>query len=108
MRDTNQSPSGIDSIPIRHGAYPEFTWTAVFVGWAIGVLIALDLTWIDRTFCEELRSRLTAQIDVAAEAICETDRDFSRRSAAWPLMCNELRATRRDLERNIALVLAER
>ncbi len=43
MRDTNQSPSGMDSIPIRHGAYPEFTWTAVFVGWAIGVLIAISI-----------------------------------------------------------------
>ena len=30
-------------IPIRHGIYPEFTWTAVFVGWAIGALIAISI-----------------------------------------------------------------
>ena len=24
-----------DSIPIRRGPYPEFTWTAVLVGWPI-------------------------------------------------------------------------
>ncbi len=33
----------MDSIPIRRGAYPEFTWTAVFVGWAIGILIAISI-----------------------------------------------------------------
>lgn len=31
-----------DSI-IRRGPYPEFTWTAVFVGWAIGALIAVSI-----------------------------------------------------------------
>ncbi len=31
------------SIPIRHGPYPEFTWTAVLVGWAIGALIAISI-----------------------------------------------------------------
>jgi putative OPT family oligopeptide transporter len=31
------------SIPVRHGPYPEFTWTAVFVGWAIGALIAVSI-----------------------------------------------------------------
>jgi len=31
------------SIPIRHGPYPEFTWVAVLVGWAIGALIAVSI-----------------------------------------------------------------
>ena len=35
-------PSG-DSIPIRRGPYPEFTWTAVILGWAIGALIAVSI-----------------------------------------------------------------
>lgn len=29
--------------PIRTGAYPELTWTAVIVGWLIGALIALSI-----------------------------------------------------------------
>ena len=29
----------------------------------------------------------------AALAICPTERDFSRRSAAWPFMCSEFLAT---------------
>ena len=29
--------------PIRRGPYPEFTWTAVLVGWAIGALIAVSI-----------------------------------------------------------------
>ncbi|MFK8113803.1 MAG: OPT family oligopeptide transporter [Rubripirellula sp.] len=37
----SQPPS--DSIPIQRGPYPEFTWTAVFVGWAIGALIAVSI-----------------------------------------------------------------
>ena len=28
---------------IRRGPYPEFTWTAVFIGWAIGALIAVSI-----------------------------------------------------------------
>ena len=28
---------------IRRGPYPEFTWTAIFVGWAIGALIAVSI-----------------------------------------------------------------
>lgn len=28
---------------IHHGAYPEFTWTAVLLGWAIGSLIAVSI-----------------------------------------------------------------
>ena len=43
MHDADPSQIGMDSIPIRHGAYPEFTWTAVFVGWAIGILIAISI-----------------------------------------------------------------
>ncbi len=38
----NQQPGG-ESISIRRGPYPEFTWTAVFVGWAIGILIAISI-----------------------------------------------------------------
>ncbi|MCA9011652.1 MAG: OPT/YSL family transporter [Planctomycetaceae bacterium] len=30
-------------IPIRRGPYPEFTWTAVLLGWAIGALIAVSI-----------------------------------------------------------------
>lgn len=36
-------PSGVDAITVRRGPYPEFTWTAVFVGWAIGGLIAISI-----------------------------------------------------------------
>ncbi|MBD55053.1 MAG: hypothetical protein CMM05_08250, partial [Rhodopirellula sp.] len=32
-----------DSPVIRRGPYPEFTWTAVFIGWAIGALIAVSI-----------------------------------------------------------------
>ncbi len=42
-REVESSDSLADSIPIRHGPYPEFTWTAVFVGWAIGALIAISI-----------------------------------------------------------------
>ncbi len=37
------SSQGTGSIPIRHGPYPEFTWTAVLLGWAIGALIAVSI-----------------------------------------------------------------
>ena len=40
-KHTSGSTTG--SIPIRHGPYPEFTWTAVLVGWAIGALIAISI-----------------------------------------------------------------
>ncbi len=43
MSDTASSRPAADSIPIRHGPYPEFTWTAVFVGWIIGALIAVSI-----------------------------------------------------------------
>lgn len=36
-------PEGSHSLEIRRGPYPEFTWTAVFVGWAIGALIAISI-----------------------------------------------------------------
>ena len=32
-----------DPPAIRRGPYPEFTWTAVFIGWAIGALIAVSI-----------------------------------------------------------------
>jgi hypothetical protein len=44
----------------------------------------------------------------AARAICDTLRLFSLRSAAWPFMCSELRATPRDRLRSIAFVAGER
>ena len=30
---------------IRRGAYPELTWTAVFVGWFLGALIAISISY---------------------------------------------------------------
>lgn len=35
----------IDDIPVRHGPYPEFTWTAVLVGWGLGALIAFSISY---------------------------------------------------------------
>ena len=43
MSDSESGQAATDAIPIRHGPYPEFTWTAVFVGWAIGALIAVSI-----------------------------------------------------------------
>jgi uncharacterized oligopeptide transporter (OPT) family protein len=43
LPEQEQSAPGAESIPIRHGPYPEFTWTAVLVGWAIGALIAVSI-----------------------------------------------------------------
>ncbi len=43
LREQDDSGGGVESIPIRHGPYPEFTWTAVLVGWAIGALIAVSI-----------------------------------------------------------------
>ena len=34
------------SRPIRHGAYPEITWPAIFVGYVIGALIALSIGYL--------------------------------------------------------------
>ena len=44
----------------------------------------------------------------AALKICATERDFSRRSAALPTMCSELRATPALRSRSMALVWGER
>ncbi|MGI9471318.1 MAG: OPT family oligopeptide transporter [Rubripirellula sp.] len=41
--DGSSDSESATTITIRHGAYPEFTWTAVFVGWAIGALIAVSI-----------------------------------------------------------------
>ncbi len=30
---------------IRRGPYPEFTWTAVIVGWFLGILIAISISY---------------------------------------------------------------
>ena len=37
------TPSPDAGTGIRRGPYPEFTWTAIFVGWAIGALIAVSI-----------------------------------------------------------------
>ncbi len=34
-----------NQIPIRRGPYPELTWVAVIVGWAIGALIAVSIAY---------------------------------------------------------------
>ncbi len=34
-----------DALPVNHGPYPEFTWPAILVGWAIGVVIAASLSY---------------------------------------------------------------
>lgn len=48
--DPQESGTGADSSAedwvspeLRRGPYPEFTWTAVFIGWAIGALIAVSI-----------------------------------------------------------------
>ena len=30
---------------VRHGPYPELTWTAVVVGWIIGIVIAVSIAY---------------------------------------------------------------
>ena len=30
---------------IRRGPYPEFTWPAVIVGWLLGILIAVSISY---------------------------------------------------------------
>jgi putative OPT family oligopeptide transporter len=42
-QDAESVPDAGGSITVRHGTYPEFTWTAVLVGWAIGALIAISI-----------------------------------------------------------------
>ena len=49
-----------------------------------------------------------AEHEIAAREICDTLRPEIRISAAWPFMCSEFRATERDRERSMALVLGER
>ncbi len=39
----NDLPHG--SILIRRGPYPEFTWPAILVGWALGILIAISISY---------------------------------------------------------------
>lgn len=34
-----------ETITIKHGPYPELTWTAVLVGWMIGALIAVSIAY---------------------------------------------------------------
>ncbi|MEC8474103.1 MAG: OPT/YSL family transporter [Planctomycetota bacterium] len=44
MSNSNEdTPSPDGGTVIRRGPYPEFTWTAIFVGWAIGALIAVSI-----------------------------------------------------------------
>jgi putative OPT family oligopeptide transporter len=38
-------PRRESQIPVRRGAYPELTWTAIFVGWGIGALIAVSIAY---------------------------------------------------------------
>ena len=42
-REPSDTELSEESIVVRHGPYPEFTWTAVLVGWAIGILIAISI-----------------------------------------------------------------
>jgi uncharacterized oligopeptide transporter (OPT) family protein len=39
-------PAGRGDKPVRYGAYPEFTWAGVLVGYAIGVLIAVSIGYL--------------------------------------------------------------
>ena len=39
-------PAGRGEKPVRYGAYPEFTWASVLVGYAIGVLIAVSIGYL--------------------------------------------------------------
>lgn len=45
MSDANNKLESIDGEIVRRGPYPEFTLTAVFVGWAIGILIAISISY---------------------------------------------------------------
>lgn len=38
-------PEMIDDIPVRLGPYPEFTWTAILIGWGLGGLIAVSISY---------------------------------------------------------------
>ena len=39
MADASTSPHG----PVRHGSYPELTWAAVLVGYALGSIICISI-----------------------------------------------------------------
>jgi putative OPT family oligopeptide transporter len=43
LPQSGPAESDVDVIQIRRGPYPEFTWTAVLLGWAIGALIAVSI-----------------------------------------------------------------
>ena len=43
MSNLDEMDGASDSTTVRHGPYPEFTWTAVIVGWLIGALIAVSI-----------------------------------------------------------------
>ena len=43
MAKSNSNELG--DITIKEGPYPELTWTAVLVGWAIGGLIAISIAY---------------------------------------------------------------
>ncbi len=45
MADLKQEVERIDGEIIRRGPYPEFTWTAISVGWIIGALIAVSISY---------------------------------------------------------------
>ena len=45
MSESNNTLERIDGEIVRRGPYPEFTWTAVFVGWGVGFLIAISISY---------------------------------------------------------------
>lgn len=45
MSDSSNHNELIDGEIVRRGPYPEFTWTAISVGWAIGILIAISISY---------------------------------------------------------------
>ena len=45
MSTSDHYEKSSDFLPVRHGPYPEFTWTAILVGWAIGSLIAVSISY---------------------------------------------------------------
>lgn len=45
MSNSQKDVELIDGEIVRRGPYPEFTWTAILVGWAIGALIAVSISY---------------------------------------------------------------
>ncbi len=43
--DSGKSATPVNDIMVRRGPYPEFTWTAVLVGWGLGILIAISIAY---------------------------------------------------------------